>query len=41
VTDTRTRDLAVKLRGAAHGDIEALYAQVVALRAERAALLDT
>jgi DNA-binding PadR family transcriptional regulator len=40
VTDSRTRDLAVKLRGAGYGDIDALRAQVVALRAERAALLD-
>jgi DNA-binding PadR family transcriptional regulator len=41
VTDTRTRDLAVKLRGAAFGDINALRAQVEVLRTERAALLDT
>lgn len=40
VADSRTRDLAVKIRGAVHGDIGALHAQVVALRAERAALLD-
>lgn len=41
VTDTRTRDVAVKLRGAAYGDIDALREQVAELRAERAALLDT
>ena len=41
MTDTRTRDLAVKIRGAAYGDVDALRAQVVALRAERAELLDT
>ena len=37
VTDNRTRDLAVKIRGAAYGDVGALRAQVVALRSERAA----
>jgi DNA-binding PadR family transcriptional regulator len=36
-----TRELAVKLRGAAYGDHAALLEQVVALRAERAHLLDT
>ena len=36
-----SRELAVKLRGAAYGDREALHQQVVALRAERAQLLDT
>ncbi|MCW2685655.1 MAG: putative transcriptional regulator [Mycobacterium sp.] len=41
VTDTRTRDLAVKIRAAGYGDAQALRAQVVALRAERAELLDT
>ena len=41
VTDSRTRDLAVKIRGAAHGDADLLRAQVVALRNERAELLDT
>jgi len=41
VTDHRTRDLAVKVRAAAYGDIEALHAQVAVLRAERAELLDT
>jgi|EndMetStandDraft_7_1072992.scaffolds.fasta_scaffold82356_2 DNA-binding PadR family transcriptional regulator len=41
VTDNRTRDLAVKLRAAAYGDAAALCAQVSALRAERAELLDT
>ena len=35
------RELAVKLRGAAYGDSAALLEQVVALRAERAQLLDT
>jgi DNA-binding PadR family transcriptional regulator len=41
VTDSRTRDLAVKIRGAAYGDPDALHAQVAALRGERAQLLDT
>ena len=41
VTDNSTRDLAVKIRAAAHGDIAALRDQVTALRAERAELLDT
>jgi DNA-binding PadR family transcriptional regulator len=41
VTDSRTRDLAVKIRGAAYGDLAALRSQVVTLRAERAQLLDT
>lgn len=41
VTDTRTRDLAVKVRAAEYGDVGALCAQVAALRAERADLLDT
>lgn len=41
VTDSRTRDLAVKIRGAAYGDADALRAQVAALRDERAQLLDT
>ncbi|MDZ4269727.1 MAG: PadR family transcriptional regulator [Mycobacterium sp.] len=40
VADSRTRDLAVKIRGAVHGDVDALLAQVVALRSERAELLD-
>lgn len=40
VADSRTRDLAVKIRGAAHGDVVALRKQVVALRSERAELLD-
>ena len=40
VTDGRTRDVAVKLRGAAYGDVSALREQITALRAERAALLD-
>ena len=41
VADNRARDLAVKIRAAAHGDVDALRAQVAALRAERAELLDT
>ncbi|MGV0849586.1 PadR family transcriptional regulator [Mycolicibacterium phlei] len=41
VADNRTRDLAVKVRGAAFGDVAAVAAQADALRAERAALLDT
>lgn len=40
VTDGRTRDLAVKLRGAAYGDVGALRQQIMALRAERATLLE-
>jgi DNA-binding PadR family transcriptional regulator len=39
--DSRTREVAVKLRGAAFGDRSALHEQIVALRAERAQLLDT
>ncbi len=39
--DNRTREVAVKLRGAAFGDRRALHEQIVALRAERAQLLDT
>ena len=44
VTDARTRELAVKLRGATYGSADstaALREQIRALRAERAALLDT
>jgi DNA-binding PadR family transcriptional regulator len=41
VADTRTRDLAVKVRGAVYGDVAAVRAQVTALRSERAQLLDT
>ncbi len=41
VADSRTRDLAVKVRGATYGDVDALRAQVAALRAERAELLNT
>lgn len=41
VTDSRTRDLAVKIRGAAFGDIEQVRLQAAGLRAERAGLLDT
>ena len=36
-----TRELAVKLRGAAYGDRAALLEQVVTLRVERATLLET
>ncbi len=41
VADSRTRDIAIKVRGAGYGDVEAVRAQVAALRAERADLLDT
>lgn len=41
VADNRTRDLAVKVRAAAYGDVSAVRAQAGALRAERAQLLDT
>jgi DNA-binding PadR family transcriptional regulator len=41
LSDTRTRDIAVKLRGAAYGDVAALRAQLAGLRAERAELIDT
>jgi DNA-binding PadR family transcriptional regulator len=41
VADNRTRDIAVKVRGADYGDVDAVRAQVAALRAERAELLDT
>lgn len=41
VADNRTRDLAVKVRGAAYGDVDAVRVQAAALRDERAALLDT
>jgi DNA-binding PadR family transcriptional regulator len=41
LSDSCTRDVAVKLRGAAFGDVAALRAQVAALRAERADSLDT
>lgn len=41
VADNRTRDLAVKVRAAAHGDARAVTAQVDSLRTERVALLDT
>ena len=40
LSDNRTRDVAVKLRGAAYGDTAALRTQIIALRAERAQLLD-
>ena len=39
--DARVRDLAVKIRAAGYGDIDAIRAQVSALRAERSARLDT
>lgn len=41
VADNRTRDIAVKVRGAGYGDVGAVRAQVAELRAERADLLDT
>ena len=41
VAANRTRDLAVKVRGAEYGDVDALRTQVASLRAERAELLDT
>jgi DNA-binding PadR family transcriptional regulator len=41
VADNRTRDLAVKVRGASHSDVAALRTQVASLRTERAELLDT
>jgi DNA-binding PadR family transcriptional regulator len=41
VADNRTRDIAVKVRGAQYGDIDEVCTQVGALRAERAELLDT
>ncbi|WIM89943.1 PadR family transcriptional regulator [Candidatus Mycobacterium wuenschmannii] len=41
LTNPSTRELAVKLRGAAYSDRAALLEQVVAFRAERAAVLDT
>ncbi len=40
VTDARLRDLAVKIRAARYGDLAAVRAQTVELRAERAARLD-
>jgi DNA-binding PadR family transcriptional regulator len=40
VADNRTRDIAIKVRGAAYGDVDAVRAQVAALRVERAELLD-
>ena len=41
VADNRTRDIAIKVRGAAYGDVDAVRTQVAALRSERAELLDT
>jgi DNA-binding PadR family transcriptional regulator len=40
VADGRTRDLAVKVRGAVYGDVEMIRTQIDELRAERAELLD-
>lgn len=40
VADNRTRDLAVKVRGAGYGDVRAVCRQVAALRRERADLLE-
>jgi DNA-binding PadR family transcriptional regulator len=40
LSDTRTREIAVKLRGAVYGYTSALRTQISALRAERAQLLD-
>lgn len=40
LSDTRTREIAVKLRGAVYGDTGALHTQISALRAQRAQLLD-
>ncbi|WP_163893766.1 PadR family transcriptional regulator [Mycolicibacterium hippocampi] len=40
VADSRTRDLAVKIRGAAYGDIDAIRSQAMSLRSERAELLE-
>jgi DNA-binding PadR family transcriptional regulator len=39
--DARVRDLAVKVRAAGYGDVDTVRAQVAALRAERAARLET
>ena len=41
VADHRTRDLAVKIRAIEYGSLHAVRDQAAALRAERAALLDT
>ena len=41
VTDSRTRDLAVKIRGASFGDVAAVRLQALELRTERARMLDT
>jgi DNA-binding PadR family transcriptional regulator len=40
VADSRTRDLAVKIRAAVYGDADAVRAQALELRTERVALLD-
>jgi DNA-binding PadR family transcriptional regulator len=40
LSDSGTREVAVKLRGAAYGDTAALHTQVVALRTERTGSLD-
>ncbi|OSC40076.1 PadR family transcriptional regulator [Mycobacterium decipiens] len=41
LTDSATRDIAVKLRGAGYSDIVSVRTQVAALRAERVESLDT
>lgn len=41
VADNRTRDLAVKIRAAAFGDVRAVLVQVDELRTERTELLET
>jgi DNA-binding PadR family transcriptional regulator len=41
LSDNRTREIAVKLRGAAYGDTATLRNQISALRTEHAQLLDT
>ncbi|MBX7432517.1 PadR family transcriptional regulator [Mycobacterium sp. Y57] len=40
VADNRTRDLAVKIRGAGYGDVDSVRTQAADLRTERAGLLD-
>jgi DNA-binding PadR family transcriptional regulator len=40
-TDSRTRELAVKIRGAQFGEADAVRAQVMSLRRERSETLDT
>jgi DNA-binding PadR family transcriptional regulator len=41
LSDSSTREIAVKLRGAVYGDTAALRGQIVTLRTERVDLLDT